>query len=109
MKSLSLEAATDSESLGKVESPADRAVPITQAKAPGPKASELDMKRKTGDIRVYKYYFRSIGLLYSLTFLLLAAAYIFLGKLPRRYTLELRKQEDLPTFYQRYGCESGQR
>ena len=49
-----------------------------------PSSEELDLKRQTGDLKLYSYYYHSIGARYALTFLVLATAYIFFGKLPRK-------------------------
>lgn len=53
---------------------------------PAPKSEQekLDLKRKTGDMSLYAYYFRSIGWIRGVAFLGLAIVYIFLGKFPRK-------------------------
>ena len=90
VKSLALGAA-DFDSWEIEQNRTEKSLLPAKTQNPSPKESGLDMKRQTGDPRVYKYYFKSIGILYSLTFLLLATAYIFLGKLPRKFSLELQE------------------
>jgi ATP-binding cassette subfamily C (CFTR/MRP) protein 1 len=48
---------------------------------------KLDLERKTGDMTLYAYYFRSIGWIRGASFLGLAIVYIFLGKFPRKSRL----------------------
>ncbi|KAH8804690.1 ABC transporter-like protein [Xylogone sp. PMI_703] len=43
----------------------------------------VDSKRQVGDFQAYKYWFTSVGVTYSLVFLVLAMCYIFSGKLPQ--------------------------
>lgn len=64
-------------------------VPQNTLQPAAPRTEELDLKRQTGDKKLYSYYYHSIGALYALTFLVLAAAYIFLGKLPREFHLPI--------------------
>lgn len=63
-----------------------------------PKPEERDLKRQTGDLKLYSYYYRSIGWANSLTFLVLATAYTFLGKLPREFDRHLHLDNMLTHF-----------
>jgi hypothetical protein len=46
-----------------------------------------DLTRKTGDVAVYKYYFKSIGLASAVLFFCSAAILVFATYFPRKYNL----------------------
>lgn len=69
----------------EAESQSTAPIPQKTLQPSAPRTGELDLKRQTGDIKLYSYYYHSIGAVYALAFLVLAAAYIFLGKLPREF------------------------
>ena len=45
---------------------------------------ELEVSRRTGDLTLYKYYLKSIGLKHGLIYLSVAIAYMFTWKFPRK-------------------------
>lgn len=62
------------------------AKPITdkpEGKGSAQHASAHELRRKTGDLHLYTFYVRSVGPLLVIAWLVLAAGYIFSGKLPR--------------------------
>lgn len=72
---------TSSESAkDKPEAPAR----ATQSKKANTDASNHDLRRKTGDFSLYKFYLDSVGPRIFLVWLLLAGCYIFSGKMPRK-------------------------
>lgn len=50
-----------------------------------PAKDTLDMSRATGDMSLYVFYIKSMGVLLCLGFLGLAAIFIFGGKVPREF------------------------
>lgn len=54
-----------------------------QGKGSAPHASAHEVTRKTGDLKLYTFYLRSVGLLLFIFWLVFAAGYIFSGKVPR--------------------------
>ena len=49
---------------------------------PGP--ADTDPRRQSGDISLYKYYFKSVGLFLAVIFFLLTAGVAGLGRMPRK-------------------------
>ncbi|KAE9377881.1 putative ABC multidrug transporter [Stipitochalara longipes BDJ] len=66
------------------ESPEDTA-PLTKSKASSKHAVNDDYawKRQTGDLSLYQFYFKSVGVPLAVSFLCLAIGYIFMGRLPQ--------------------------
>jgi hypothetical protein len=107
VRSLLLRDATETNDGEEIEAVPEHAV--LQASAKSPSTGELDLKRKTGDTKVYIYYFQSIGWIYSLIFLALAITYIFLGKLPGGLHAPNVSKTQCYSSPQRFGCASGQK
>lgn len=57
--------------------------PQNSSPKPPSSSAALDLKRQVGDTKVYAYYYKSVGMIYSLIWLFLAALYISSGKLPQ--------------------------
>jgi ATP-binding cassette subfamily C (CFTR/MRP) protein 1 len=57
------------------------------------KTESLDMKRKTGDLSVYKYYFKSLGWRRTMIFILTEAICVILFKLPRTLIYPVTKSD----------------
>lgn len=68
-------------------SPERTAPPGSTAKssAPKPPSSDKDKARRTGDLKCYAAYGRSMGLIRALIFLLIAVAFAFTSKFSRMY------------------------
>ena len=64
------------------ENPEDT-VPSTESKASSTPADDDAWKRQTGDLSLYKFYFKSVGARLAVSFLCLAIGYIFMGRLPQ--------------------------
>ena len=69
----------DAEDSPSISSAAEAATKAT----PSNHLSSEDLTRRTGDLAVYNYYFRSIGWPKSLLYLILYLAYVFLYKFPQ--------------------------
>lgn len=54
-----------------------------QSEGSAPNASAHEVTRKTGDLKLYTFYLRSVGPLLFIFWLVFAAGYIFSGKVPR--------------------------
>ncbi|KND86291.1 ATP-binding cassette sub-family C member 9 [Tolypocladium ophioglossoides CBS 100239] len=54
-----------------------------QGKGSAQNASASELTRKTGDLSLYKFYLNSVGPLLSIGWLVLAAGYIFSGRVPQ--------------------------
>lgn len=77
-------------------------------KISGPAQTEaFDLTRKTGDMAVYSYYFKSIGWPSALSLLLFAAVTTFMMYFPRQYSTFLYYPDT--NTGQKYGLSGGQR
>jgi ATP-binding cassette subfamily C (CFTR/MRP) protein 1 len=57
--------------------------PPTDSKASSTPVVDDAWKRQTGDLSLYKFYFKSVGAPLAVSFLCLAVGYIFMGRLPQ--------------------------
>ena len=71
------------EEVGESAMTIEQRTPTTSNSKP-PVTDDLELSRRTGDLTLYKYYLKSIGLKYGLIYLSVAVAYMFTWKFPRK-------------------------